>query len=328
MDDLDGLILREILWRPADPHHAARGPRRPWDVARALGLHGTTVKRRLAAMRESGFLRAVHLVPAPQLVGQRGMEHHFVYPNAAAKRRAYEALCQDPRVWTIYGLVGNDILARIVTPEDVDNEAAAEQLARETGATSRRFHHVTDWPVPVERVSALDLRILAAQVEDAYRPISEVAAEVGVAPKTVTSRMRALAKMHAYMIYPLVDYSRITGGMIVHLDLGLALGASEAAQVEIANRFPAALCRSDRAMENGYVVLHASGPTDIEQMVSRAQSIAGVTNVGMAILHDSHQEPAVWKDALLARAEELARAKGLWAAAWRAKPAAVDARSE
>ncbi|HET6404073.1 MAG TPA: winged helix-turn-helix transcriptional regulator [Candidatus Thermoplasmatota archaeon] len=328
MDELDAMILREILWRPADPLHAARGPRRLWDVARVLGLHGTTVKRRLAAMRESGFLREIHLQPMPGLMGLEGSEHHLVYKDALTKRRAFEALSADPRVWTIYANVGNDLCVRLVAAPGEDGQEIAAEMALDTGALERRFHHLTNWSVPVEKVSALDLRILAAFAEDAYRPISDVAAEVGVAAKTVTSRMRALAKMRAYLIYPVVDYSKISGGMIVYLDLALSLGATETAHTELANRFPVALCRSVRGMDNGYLVLHASGPTDIEEMVSRAQSIPGVEHVGMAIMHDIHQEPARWKDALLARAEELARAKGLWAAAWRARPAAVEARQQ
>jgi DNA-binding Lrp family transcriptional regulator len=326
MDELDAMILREILWRPADPLHAARGPRRLWDVARVLGLHGTTVKRRIAAMRETGFLREIHLQPMPGLVGLHGSEHHYVYTDAAEKRRAFESFAADPRVWTTYGQVGNAIAARIVTREGEDVEAVAERLGRETGALSRRFHHLTDWSVPVEKVSALDLRVLAAFAEDAYRPVSDVAAEVGIAAKTVTSRMRALAKLRAYLIYPLVDYSRIAGGMVVHLDLRLAIGAAETAHTEVANRFPLAMCRSARGAENGYVVLHAAGPTDIEEMLRRAQTIPGVEEVGMSIMHDCHQEPARWKDALLARAEELARAKGVWAAAWRARPVEPPAR--
>jgi DNA-binding Lrp family transcriptional regulator len=320
MDDLDAMIIRELQWRPADPHHATRGPRRVWDAARVLGLHGTTVKRRLAAMRETGLLRGIYLGPAPAIVGRKGADHHLIYPDAAAKRRAVDLLAQDPLVWALYGLVGNEIIVQTSSPAGVDPHATAARLASETGARETRFHHVIDWPVPLEKVSALDLRILAALTDDAFRPVSDVAAEVGIAAKTVTSRMRVLANLRAFFVYPQVDYSKIQGGMTVYLDLPLDLGASEHAHVEIANRFPLALCRSAKGAENGYVVMHAAGATDVEQMVRRAETIPGVRSVQSSLMHDSFMEPARWRDALLARAEELARAKGMWAPAWRAKP--------
>lgn len=319
MDDLDAMIIRELQWRPADPHHSARGPRRLWDAARILGLHGTTVKRRIAAMRETGVLRGIHLGPAPSLVGRRGAEHHFVYADAAAKRHAFESLAAEPLVWVERGFVGNKLMVETVSPPGVDPHATAARLAQETGAVATRFHHLTDWPVPTEKVSALDLRILAAFADDAFRPVSEVAAEVGIAPKTVTSRMRALANARAFFVYPVVDFARLQGGMTVYLDLGLALGAGDAAHTEIANRFPLALCRSSKGAENGYVVCHTAGATEVEDMVRRVQTIPGVTSVQMEILHEIHMEPTRWRDALLARAEELARAKGIWAPSWRAK---------
>lgn len=321
MDDIDAMIIRELQWRPADPIHAARGPRRLWDAARVLGLHGTTVKRRLAAMRESGLLRGIHALPDPALVGRRGAEHHLVYADAAAKRRAFEAITQDPLVWTTYGLVGNELIVHTATPAGIDPHATAARLAKETGARESRFHHLLDWPVPLEKVSALDLRILAAFSEDAFRPVSDVASEVGIAAKTVTSRMRALANLRAFYVYPVVDFTKTQGGITVYLDLGVALGATDAVHVEIANRFPLALCRSPKGAENGYVVCHVAGATDVEQMVRRAETIPGVDAVAMGIMHDVHLEPARWRDALLARAEEIARAKGVWSAAWRAKPA-------
>lgn len=326
MDDLDAMIIRELQWRPADPLHAARGPRRLWDAARVLGLHGTTVKRRLAHMREIELLRGIHLGPAPVLASRRGAEHHFEYADATAKRRALETLINDPLVWTAYGLVGNDVIVQTASPMDVDPHETAKRLAADTGAREMRFHHLTDWPVPLDKVSALDLRILAAFADDAFRSVSDVASEVGVAAKTVTSRMRALAHLRAFYVYPLVDFAKMGGGMTVYLDLPLATGGVDGAHTEIANRFPLALCRSPKGAENGYVVMHAAGSTDVEEMVRRAQTIPGVTAVQMRIMHDVHMEPARWKDALLARAEELARAKGLWAPSWRARPAAAEPR--
>lgn len=318
------MIIRDILWHPADPHHYARGLRRPWDTARALNLHGTTVKRRIADMRESGLLRAILLQPAPPLVGRRGSEYTFTYANASAKRRGFHYLSEDPTVWAAYGLVGNTVIADFVTPDGDDPQKNVDRLVRESGAVSAKFHHLNDWDVPVDKISALDLRIMAAFAGDAFRPISEAAAEVGVTAKTVTTRMRALARMRAFRVYTMLDYSKMSGGMTVFLNLNLELGSTETVHVELPNRFPQALCRSMRGAENGYVVVQAEGPKEVEEIIHRAQSIPGVDSVDLGIVHDAHAEPSRWQDALLARAEELARANGVWSASWRAKPKPVE----
>lgn len=303
MDDLDALIIRDLTWKPADPLHHARGPRRPWDTARAAGIHGTTVKRRLAEMRETGVLRGIHLIPAGRLVGRDVGTYMARFSDPAAKNAGVAHLTQDSDVWQAYSFTGDEAIFILTSPHDRDLDARAHDIAMEAGALDVAQRDRLDWDVPLQRVRALDLRILASFAEDALRPIQDVADEIGITRKTVTSRLKALTDMRAFSIIP--DVTQADHGMLVYFDARLDETVARQAHAELARRFPHYVCRSVRPAETSFVVETASSAGEIEEKLMQVLSVPGVLSARTLLCKDAVALPHHFRDALLARAHAM-----------------------
>lgn len=303
MDSLDAMILRDLAWKPSDPHHAARGRLNTWQTARSLGIHGTTVKRRLAELRAEGTLQGVHLLPAGPVLGRRLSYHFLRWPDALAKRDGIERLRREPEVWAIYSFLGEEAIVGISTPRDLDAGMIAADMARDAGAESCRAQGEDDWPVKAERVSALDLRILAAMAGDAQKPVGDVAAEVGVTRKTVTSRLKALTANRAFSIVPQVAAGKT--GLLFFMDITLDPRLAAQAQAALLTEFRHALCRSTHGESGAYAVVPAESATALEDDLIKAQAIEGVLDVRVLVCSDAYAFPERYRDALLARSEAL-----------------------
>lgn len=281
MDAVDLEILARLTWKPYDPQDAARGILGPWDVARALGLHGNTVKRRLARMREAGVVHGIHLMPEPGLLGMRSGLYAFRWSDAEAKARGLAALLDRPATLERPGaidswsFVGEEAWVGLFARE-AGLEALATEAQHAAGALDVRLVEHRTWPVDRSQVSDLDVRLLAAFHADALRAISEVASEVGVTPRTVRTRLARLAGLGAFVIVPYWDVGRMDGLVPFVLQAELDDSSDPAPRRRFLSAFPEAYDRSSFDAARPYVLLASPNTAGLERAVRRAQGVPGV----------------------------------------------------
>lgn len=285
MDGTDAAILRLLSWNPEDPAHHGRGFLRPWDVAKRLGLHRNTVVRRLDALREQGVYRGTVLYPSPDVTGGRMALYEFAFDAPPAKTEGLRRLRADPRVHEIQDFLGDLAWAPVSVPQGASLEEAAEELRRLAGAAALRHLSTWDWPRLRGRPpTPLDRRILDALADDAHRLVSDVAAEVGVTPKTVRLRLHALAKAHAFCAVPALDLARVRGAIAFVLALRLPEDRRAAGHAALHEAFPDLVMIGGPREETTWAFLTAPDVAGVEAARGRAAGLPGARDARVLLV--------------------------------------------
>ena len=217
MDGLDLAILREMS-READFMWAGQDPRvTSDDVAERLRVAGSTVRARLRAWQEAGFLVELLVLPNPCLLGA-GLARGFLrVDDIRAKQRVLSDLA------LIDGVVGalDHVGPWIGVGYVAENEAA---LARSV-ALVRRLAGVQEASPPEllskvrceGKLSPLDWRLVKALRAGPEKTFAQLAREVGISTRTFTRRYTKLAERHALWTMPVVDFTKFHGGAVARL---------------------------------------------------------------------------------------------------------------
>lgn len=290
MDHIDLRIVRLLTWSPHNPADARRGLLNPWDVAAELGVHGTSVKRRIRAMKQSGVLRGVYLIPAPTLLGQHGAAQRLSFRDTRAKADAVKALGahavtpEGKGVLAVFSFVGNDvwILASVPVVQDLDHYI--DGLAHELGAVRSERIEDYSWGPDPEHVTSLDREIMSALVHDALLTPPQVAKEVGVTPKTVRARLAHLVGLGAFSIEPHEQSSQLHGAFPLTLVAYPESGREREVALALSNAFPEAVHRCSPWARRPFVTVPVTNMQTMDGVLELAQSLRGVDHVESSFL--------------------------------------------
>lgn len=282
MDPVDVQILRKLTWNPNDPHDQERGILGPWDIARELQIHGTTVKRRLEDLESSGILQGMHMWPELSHYGIRNTLYAFHFSSTKDKDRMVAAMEADEAMSDVYGFVGKEAWVGINAAANEDPGSIAQELAK-------RFHAIGYDPLEDrswghEPATELELRIVDAFRADAFRTLSEVADEVGVTPLTVRKRLDSLREKRAFILYPFLYPARMQG-MVPFMLTARSNGSK--ATMEFLRSFPDAIWRCLVDSPNPYVLLATPTTADMAEWIRIAESIPGIREVRTLMLERS-----------------------------------------
>jgi DNA-binding Lrp family transcriptional regulator len=307
VDALDFRIIRELLWKPGDVTQATRGIQRPWDIARKLGVHGNTVKARLDALKEAGVLRGVLCTPTPHGLGLHVGMFHFRYPDLRAKRAGIPILQESGCVTDTHDFVGEDVWAAVTAHVDERLEDRARLLARASGASeSRVLYECAGGHVPARALSRLDYLILDALLDDASRPLSDVANELGVTLKTVRSRFNALTDGNALAMVPAIVPGAVNGLIIFTLLVTYHEDADDAARGRFLATYPNVIACANPSYENGYAHLVTESFRGVEDDLLRAQDDPAVKDACVLFPRDSWHDTTPYHRAIRARLDAYA----------------------
>lgn len=265
VDLLDLRIVRELTWKnPAQ--RRPEGVARPWDVARNLGLHGNTVKSRLDEMRRAGVLGPVLCVPVPQAFGLHSAVFEFKYADDKTKQKSFEFLRTSSSVHDsmtfLDGYAWAGIGARI--GDSPDEQARLLAAATGAGPPRRLYSRGIEKPLSTP-LTPLDARIILALLEDAHRPLSEVAAEVGVTARTVRTRYHGALEKGNVLIIPQVNLGRVNGLIAYMLLIQFTHGATSEARAALLSKLPGYITSNhDTVSQTGYVALAAEHMAALE----------------------------------------------------------------
>ncbi len=286
MDALDVRILRELAWKPTDPLAASRGIQRPWDIARVVGVHGNTVKDRLQNLRDNGVLQGVGCAPRPSVLGMQSAVHRFEWHSTQAKCEGVKILAGSGFVTDGVEFLGTEAWANVFAPEEEDLANRVRILTKAAGADAAE-HIYSRGDLPnTPKLRNIDYRIMRALQVDGLRPLSDVAAEVGVTAKTARNRFNAMVDSRAIGMIPFLHLGAAPG-VIAHVILmTFNEPVDDAARGRLLALFPNFLSRTLDGGHHGYFRLVAASFAEVEDNLLRVLSDPAVDDANVLFPKD------------------------------------------
>ncbi len=191
MDDLDVKILK-LLWEDG---------RMPiYRIAEEVGLSNAAVHKRIKGMMSRGELNGFSI-----LLNSDKIFNSSVVSIRARKKRAQvmEILGEVSGMMHVVAGFGGRYYGELWYSDDYDLRDKVNYIKRLTGAY--RVEIYRHKKVENLTLSHLDWKILLSLKDDARKPYSEVAKEIGVSSKTIAKRCRKLKEVDACRVYPVVN---------------------------------------------------------------------------------------------------------------------------
>lgn len=211
MDPTDVAIYRELtrgrvfFWSSLDARVSAE------TIARRLRVSPTTVRARLRAWRERGFLARTEVLPHPALLGLKLGASDLRVDDVGEKPRVAESLALVPGVLAALDHIGPWMALAVLGPSDAGMDRTRKLVAKLPGVAEVTPCHTLSPPPPRRALTPLDWTILAALRAKPDAPLREVAADAGVSAKTFGKRYCALLADNAVLFAPVLDLAAWPG---------------------------------------------------------------------------------------------------------------------
>ena len=299
MDELDFKIFKAIEFRPYGEHAGDLSRLNPWVIAKKVGADGNTVKLRLNKMKQGGFIHYFQIYPNFRLLRMQGAAYVFHVPDVLEKNDIIGKCSLVDGVTEIHNFIGPNICIDF-SYSDSRDEARRLELYRSLTRCSEpeRFYERVMPPVEIE-LSNLDWRIIKALRYHAFKPLSEVASELGLSAKTVRRRFERMAKNNAVIVVPLVNPADIPN-TITHVLLLYPAPERRQEVLERAMEEFAASCFLSRTAPpgNAMICLAARTLAETEENLLRARRIDGMVDAKLLILREI-REYTQWLDSAI-----------------------------
>ncbi len=211
-----------FLWGGVDPRATST------DIAAGVDLHPSTVRSRLRAWKESGFLESYEIVPNHQLLDAHVMVTSVRIDQPEHKAAFFEDLSLVEGAYAAVDHVGPwiGVVFHIEHPDAVPRRI--EHLRGLPGVGHVEDPFPGSFPRPKVNPSRLDWRIVREFRRQPNVPLQDTADLVGVTAKTLRRRYDNLIQGQAIGSVAVLDFRAYTGGALVRTDLYLADDADTA----------------------------------------------------------------------------------------------------
>jgi Lrp/AsnC family transcriptional regulator for asnA, asnC and gidA len=296
VDDLDFRIFKAFDFRPYGQSAGDLSRLNPWVIAKKVGADGNTVKQRLNKMKQGGFIHYFQIYPNFRLLGMHGAAYLFNVRDVLEKSEVIEKCSLVDGVTEIHNFIGLSICIDFAFSDSRDEGRRLELFRSLTHCSSpERFYEREMPPVEIE-LSNLDWRIIKALRYHAFKPLSEVAKELGLSAKTVRRRFDRMAKNNAVIVVPLVNPADIPN-TITHVVL---LYPSPDRREEVLKKSMdqfAASCFLARTSPPGNAMLCLAARTlaETEENLIKARKLDGMTDAKLLVLREI-REYTQWVD--------------------------------
>ncbi len=255
-------------------------------IASRLGADDVTVSLRYKKLRESGALSGWRLAINPTLFGCRSIDVTVDVDPESAKPDMIRKLSLINEVVGIWDFYGRGLKVVAWYSSDEARSRVIELISRITNAESMVHFRWTLPPSRTERLTATDVAIIRALSNDARKPLSQVAAGLGLSTRTVRNRLEKLREENTIHATPALDMGGIPGLLPVHLFYTYSGGEPKSKiDSRILSHFEAnylSVMFSDP--EKGYIWLVASTMNDVREYLEWAKSQPGVGSARTDIL--------------------------------------------
>jgi Lrp/AsnC family transcriptional regulator for asnA, asnC and gidA len=296
VDDLDFKIFKAIDFRPFGPTSGDLSRLNPWVIAKKVGADGATVKLRLDKMKRSGFIQYLQIYPNFRLLGLEAVSYEFELPDLLEKREVIEKCALVDGVIEIHNFIGPTICIDFVFVDGRDADRRLGLFRHLTGCSAPEKFYERDMPPVDIELSNVDWRIVKALRYNALKPLSEVAREIGLSPKTVRRRFERMTEHGAVIIVPVVDPSHVPHTITYVLLLYPTPEERESVVTRaLAELGPATFLARIAPPGNAFLCLAARTLAETEENLVRARKIPGMKDVKLLVLREI-REYTQWLD--------------------------------
>lgn len=225
VDDIDVAICRTLLEDSRVSYSV---------LGKMLGITPQAVHRRVQVMTDQGVLEGTVTRLSFSAVGRMWVFIHG-WSNCASMKEVAERLEKINNVVVLMIASGNRLFMQCMAKDAADLAALVSSVQSAASLQDPQVGIIpTPPPAPPGTLSALDIRIVKALLADSRKPISGLAADVGITPKTARKRLNRLVSDG--LVQFSVHWSPGTvGGLVVQLHLVIRPDAhKEKVAVEIA----------------------------------------------------------------------------------------------
>lgn len=290
LDELDLNILRELSVGSGEYLRSDRVSLGA--LARAVGVHRSTVADRMANWNRMGFLRDWTIDVDPAALGLVGAHVHF-QSKAQPQQRALELAALVEGVEGVLafdqGWVGVIFLAG--SPDALTRTEKLLARILDAERSSRIVDTAVDYPdSPPVRLSPIDARILTVLLRDSRQTPAVVAKKAHVTVRTVERRLERLRKAGAYYVRPNFRFARVPRVSFGFLCFEYSKGARGPALRQVLRTVTNQVGRQVEAPTRGQLVIHGSA-RELDDTARVVASIPGVRNVVLRIFLGDVQSP-------------------------------------
>lgn len=207
VEDLQVRIMRELV---------SPGSFR-WDIresfammAEKLRVDEETVRRGINRAQEIGFLRSIHLILNPNLLGFEAAGIQLDIDDPERKPSAISHLGQVEGIVTIINLIGKLLRATYYYPDEQAYTRTAQRI-RDVCSSKTFGVWKGEFPPCSLKLHPTDWQIIKALRKNPRRQVSEVAADVRVSTKTVRRRLTTMTQEKAFYLLPELNYDKYPG---------------------------------------------------------------------------------------------------------------------
>ena len=301
MDLLDLKIFRSLGFLPYGAASADLSRLNPWVIGKKVGVDGSTVKLRLHRMRTNGFIQYFQVYPNFHLLGVRGAAYVFDVGDVVRKGDVIGRCALVDGVTEVHNFLGTRVCIDFTFQTPSDERRRLELFRTLTGcATPRKFYEREMPPVDIQ-LSRTDWRILKALRYRAFRPLPQVARELGLAPKTVRRRFERMAAHNALIVVPVVNPAHLAHTITYRLLLRIAPDDWEEGVGRLLADFDESYFLT-RLTPPASAALYLTARTlaETEDALIRARQIVGVEDARLLVLREI-REYTEWLDAAIDR---------------------------
>jgi DNA-binding Lrp family transcriptional regulator len=301
LDELDFKIFKSVEFRPFGPSSGDLSRLNPWVIAKKVGADGNTVKLRLDKMKKSGFIKYFQIYPNFRLLDVQGAAYLFQVRDVLEKNEVIEKCSLVDGVTEIHNFIGSSFCIDF-TYSDSHGEGRRLELFRHLTRceSPERFYERVMPPVEID-LSPVDWKIIRSLRYHAFKPLSIVAKELGLSPKTVRRRFDRMAQNNAIIIVPLVNPADIPN-TITHVILLYPDPDRREAVLSAALDAFKDSCFLARTSPpgNAMICLAARTLAETEENLIKARKLDGIRDAKLLILREI-TEYTQWIDSAIER---------------------------
>lgn len=299
MDQLDLAIFRSLGVLPYGQDAGDLSRLNPWVIAKKVGVDGSTVKLRLKKMKESGFINYFQIYPNFRLLNISGAAYLFDVADIAEKDEVIRKVSLVDGITEIHNFIGPTLCIDFTFLEESDEARKLELLKGLTGCSSPEKYYERVMPAAGITLSDTDWKIIRALRYNAFRPLSEVAAELRVTLKTVRRRFERMARNNAIIVVPVVNPAQIANVITYTVLLHPSPEKWKSVLPEVMEVFKRSYFMT-RISPPENAVIHASARTlaETEDNLIRVRKIDGMKDARVLILREI-REFTEWLDSMI-----------------------------
>ncbi len=299
MDDLDFKIFKAIDYRPFGPRSGDLSRLNPWVIAKKVGADGATVKLRLDKMKRAGFIHYFQIYPNFRLLGLSAGAYEFELPDVLAKNAVIEKCALVDGVIEIHNFIGPTICVDFAFADSRDEGRRMELFRQLTGCGAPEKFYDRDMPPVDIELTHTDWRIIKALRYHALKPLTAVARELKLSPKTVRRRFERMSEHGAVIIVPVVNPASIPN-TVTHT---LLLYPTPAEREEVLTRAldevgPATFLSRTAGPGNAMLCLAAKTLAETEENLIKVRKIPGMKDAKLLVLREV-REYTQWLDSAI-----------------------------